>query len=235
MNKNILVRLVSVLLIAGVLLVSFGCKDDEEGQTTTAAAETSATGELAVPSTENGTFKVDVTVYPEKIDGTTASGATTNVTEKTGDLYYIRVQKSLDEANENMKRRLTENAEALGIDKAKAAEMVKSGTTWSHVSIFVYVLNSNSKDAAMRFVESKQTESLIIDTELDTEYGIPAGRGNHIALDAYMDTSKYETEEEIIKVLQGMDIKIAYTLMDDSSDSVDDWSKVTTTHMPVKF
>ena len=235
MNKNILVRLVSVLLIVGVLLVSFGCKDDEEGQTTTAAAETSATGEIAVPPTENGTFKVDVTVYPEKIDGTTASGATTKVTEKTGDLYYIRVQDSLDKASENMKNYLTTNYEKLGIDKAKAESMVKSGTTWSHVSIFVYVLNSNSKDAAMRFVEAKQTESLIIDTELDSEYGIPAGRGTHIALDAYMDTSKYEVEEEFVKVLQSMDIKVSYTLMDVSSDSVDDWSKVTTAYMTVDF
>lgn len=234
MNKNIFIRLVSVLLIAGVLLASFGCKKgDDEPDTTTES--TNSTGELALPSAENGTFKVDVTVYPEKIDGTTESGATTKVTEKTGDLYYIKVQKTLDTANENMKRHITENSEKLGIDKAKAEEMVKSGTTWSHVSIFVYVLNSNSKDAAMRFVESKQTESLIIDTELDSEYGIPAGRGNYIALDAYMDTSKYEIEEEIIKVLQGMDIKIVYTLMDNSSDSVDDWSKVTTVHMPVKF
>ena len=62
-----------------------------------------------------------------------------------------------------------------------------------------------------------------------------AGRGNHIALDAYIDTSKYETEEDIIEVLKTMDIKIVYTLMDDSSDSVDDWSKVTTAYMPVGF
>ena len=233
MNKNFLIRLVSGLLIAGVLLTSFGCKKDDEGETTTAG--TNATGELAIPSAENGTFKVDVTVYPEKVDGTTAAGATTKVTEKTGELYYISIQKSLDTANENMKRRLTEKPEELGIDKAKAEEMIKSGTTWKHVSIFVYVLNSNSKDAAMRYVNSKQADSLIIDTQLDTEYGIPAGRGNHIALDAYIDTSKYETEEDIIATLQGLDIKIAYTLMDNSADSVDDWSKVTTAYMPIEF
>ena len=87
----------------------------------------------------------------------------------------------------------------------------------------------------MRIVVAKQTESLIIDTELDSEYGITAGRGTHIALDAYMDTSKYEVEEEIVKVLQSMDIKVSYTLMDVSSDSVDDWSKVTTAYMPVDF
>ncbi len=234
MNKNILIRAASIILVAGVLLTSFGCKKGDEGQTTT-DADTNATGELALPSAENGTFKVDVTVYPEKVDGTTKSGATTKVTEKTGELYYISIQKSLDSVNDNMKRRLTEKAGELGIDKAKAEKMIKSGTTWKHVSVFVYILNSNSKDAAMRFVKSKQTENLIVDTELDTEYGIPAGRGNHVALDAYVDTSKFETEEEIIATLKSMDIKIAYTLMDNSSDSVDDWSKVTTAHMPVEF
>ncbi len=234
MNTNILIRVTSLILVAGVLLTSFGCKKGDDEQTTT-TADTNATGELALPSAENGTFKVDVTVYPEKVDGTTKSGATTKVTEKTGELYYISVQKPLDSVSENMKRHLKEKAGDLGIDKAKAENMLKKGTTWNHVNIFVYVLNSNSKDSAMRFVESKQNESLIIDTELDTEYGIPSGRGNHIALDAYIDTSKYETEEEIIEVLKTLDIKIVYTLMNDSSDSVNDWSKVTTAYMPVNF
>ncbi len=234
MNKNILIRAASLILVAGVLLSSFGCKKGDDEQPTK-DADTNATGELALPSAENGTFKVDVTVYPEKVDGTTKSGATTKVTEKTGELYYISIQKPLDSVNDNMKRRLTEKAGELGIDKAKAEKMIKSGTTWKHVSVFVYVLNSNSKDSALRFVKSKQTENLIIDTELDTEYGIPAGRGNHVALDAYIDTSKFETEEEIVATLQSMDIKISYTLMDNSSDSVDDWSKVTTAYMPVKF
>ena len=234
MNKNILIRAASLILVAGVLLSSFGCKKGDDEQPTK-DADTNATGELALPSAENGTFKVDVTVYPEKVDGTTKSGATTKVTEKTGELYYISIQKTLDSVNDNMKRRLTEKAGELGIDKAKAEKMIKSGTTWKHVSVFVYVLNSNSKDSALRFVKSKQTENLIIDTELDTEYGIPAGRGNHVALDAYIDTSKFETEKEIVETLQSMDIKISYTLMDNSSDSVDDWSKVTTAYMPVKF
>lgn len=234
MNKNVLIRVVSAVLVAGILLASFGCKKGEEdGMTTNTSAE--ATGEIALPSTQDGTFKVEVTVYPEKVNGTTASGAKPEVSEKTGELYYINIQKPLDSVNENMKRRLTEKPGDLGIDKAKAEEMIKSGTTWKHVNIFVYVLNSNSKDAALRFVESKQTEYLIIDTELDTEYGIPAGKGNYIALDAYVDTSKFETEEDIIATLKGMDIKVVYTLMENSADSVDDWSKVTTAYMPVKF
>ena len=234
MNKNILIRAASLVLVAGVLLSAFGCKKGDDEQPTT-EADNNITGELALPSAENGTFKVDVTVYPEKVDGTTKSGATTKTTEKTGEVYHISIQKSLDSVSENMKRHLKEKAGDFGIDKAKAEKMLASGTTWKHVSVFVYVLNTYQKDAAMRFVKSKQTESLIIDTELDSEYGIPTGRGNYIALDAYIDTSKYETEEEIIATLKSMDIRIAYTLMNESSDSVDDWSKVTTAYMPVKF
>ena len=233
MNKNILIRAASLVLVAGVLLSAFGCKKGDDEQPTT--EDNNTTGELALPSAENGTFKVDVTMYPEKIDGTTKAGATTKTTEKRGEGYHISIQKSLDSVSENLKRHLKEKAGDLGIDKAKAEKMLASGTTWKHVSVFVYVLNTYQKDAAMRFVKSKQTESLIIDTELDSEYGIPTGRGNYIALDAYIDTSKYETEEEIIATLKSMDIRIAYTLMNESSDSVDDWSKVTTAYMPVKF
>lgn len=233
MNKNILIRAASLVLVAGVLLSAFGCKKGDDEQPTT--EDTNTTGELALPSAENGTFKVDVTMYPEKVDGTTKAGATTKTTEKTGEVYHISIQKSLDSVSENMKRHLKEKAGEFGIDKAKAEKMLASGTTWKHVSVFVYVLNTYQKDAAMRFVKSKQTESLIIDTELDSEYGIPTGRGNYIALDAYIDTSKYETEEEIIATLKSMDIRIAYTLMNESSDSVDDWSEVTTAYMPVKF
>lgn len=228
MSKNILIRVVSMALVAGVLLASFGCKKGDEGQTTTVPV---TEGDIALPSADNGTFKVEVTVQDIK-DGTTAANATTQVEEKTGELFHIKLVDTLDNVNENTKRHLTERTDALGIDKAKAEEMIKSGTTWYYVQIEVYILNSKSKTAAMRYVKANQTESLIVDTELETEFGIAPGRGSYITMDTYIDTSKFETEEEIISTLQSMDIKIAYTLMDSINDSVDDWSAVTTAYIP---
>ena len=57
----------------------------------------------------------------------------------------------------------------------------------------------------------------------------------YIPIAAYVDTSKFETEEQIIATLKGMDVKVAYTLLDNPMDSVDDWSSVKVSYMPVKF
>lgn len=235
MSKNIFLRVASIALVAGILLTSFGCKKDGEGDTTTAAPTTAAgSGELAIPSTQGGTFKVDKTIINIE-GGTTKKDETTRIEEESGELYYIVMEDSLDKSGDNLKRYLTERSADLGIDKAKAEEMIKSGTKWHSVTIFVYALNSNSKGVAMRMVEAKQNESLIVDVELESEIGIPMGRGMYIPIAAYVDTSKFETEEQIIATLKGMDVKVAYTLLDNPMDSVDDWSSVKVSYMPVKF
>ncbi len=235
MNKNVFLRVASITLVAGILLTSFGCKKEGEGETTTAATTAAVgSGEIAVPPTQDGTFKVDKTIV-EIEAGTTKKNGTTRIEEESGELYYIVMEDSLDKGSDNLKRYISERYGDLGIDKAKAEEMIKSGTTWNSVTIFVYVLNSNSKGVAMRSVEAKQNESLIVDTELESEIGIPMGRGMYIPVGAYVDTSKFETEEQIIATLRGMEIKVEYTLLDNPMDSVDDWSKVETAYMPVKF
>lgn len=223
MNKNILIRAVSMMLVAGVLLASFGCKKGEEAPTTTT---TTAEGEVVLPSVENGTFKVEVTIHDDE-------EGTTKVEEKTNELFYINIMDSLDNTSENMKNYIIEKSGEWGIDEAKAKEMVKSGTTWMYVQVHVYVLNSKSKPVTMKYVNvGKQTESLIVDTALESEFGIPSGGGEYVTLDTYIDTSKYETEEDIIATLQSMDIKIAYAVIEDMFDTVDDWSSVTTAYIP---
>lgn len=237
MNKNVFLRVASMTLVAGILLTSFGCKKEGEGEGETTTAATTAEvhkGEIAVPSTQDGTFKIDKTIV--EIDaGTTKKDGTTRIEEESGELYYIIMDDSLDKGSENLKKYITERHGELGIDKAKAEEMIKSGTTWNSVTIFVYVLNSDSKGVAMKSVEAKQTESLIVDTELESEIGIPMGRGMYIPVSAYVDVSKFETEEQIVAALNGMDIKVAYTYIDNPMDSVDDWSKVKISYMPIKF
>lgn len=225
MNKNILIKAASLVLVAGVLLTSFGCKKGEEGTTT--APATTVNGEVAIPPTVDGTYKVQLTIKDE-------NGSTT-IKEKDGDLYSVIVDKPLDKCNKNIQNVILNRYSEFGLEKAEAEDMVKAGTKWTYVSVYVYVLNSNAKDVSMRMLKANQTESLIVDTNLDTEFGIPSGRGMYVALNAYIDMSKYETEEAIVETLNSMDIQFIYTLMDNSADSVDDWSKVTTVYMPVKL
>ena len=79
MSKNIFLRVASIALVAGILLTSFGCKKDGEGDTTTAAPTTAAgSGELAIPSTQGGTFKVDKTIINIE-GGTTKKDETTRI------------------------------------------------------------------------------------------------------------------------------------------------------------
>ena len=223
MNKNILIRAVSMMLVAGVLLASFGCKKGEEAPTTTT---TTAEGEVILQPTENGTFVEEVPVRDKE------TGKVQNEV-KSKELFYINIMDSLDNTSENMKNYIIEKSGEWGIDEAKAKEMVKSGTTWMYVQVQVYVLNSKSKPVTMKYVNvGKQTESLIVDTTLESEFGIPSGKSVYVTLDTYIDTSKYETEEDIIATLQSMDIKIVYAVIDDMFDTVDDWSSVTTAYIP---
>ena len=223
MNKNVLTRIAALVLVAGVLLTSFGCKKNEG-----ADDNNEPSSHLVQPTIENGTMKYE---YPSMNEvGTEVM--VTKVTEVNDFVNQLYAGKSLDKIN---KDRFISRYSSFGITKEQAEEMVKDGTTWKEFSVNIYIANVNSLGVSFRSITATNQENIKMDTMLDCEYGLPSGKGNYIAINGIVDSSKFETEEAILEALKGMDIQIVYTLLEDSAESVDDWSQVTTAYMPVKF
>lgn len=220
MNKNILIRVVSAILAAGVLLTAYGCKDSKQ------------TG-LNQPTIEDNQAVIE---YPS-VDSEGNEVDATNIVDIDEDVGKLNAGSSLEDAfkNEAAKDKFLNRNEDFGIDDEKAEQIVEEAAKWTKFTYSLYVANSNAQRVSFRMLKATNTEDIIIDTDLGCEYGFNPGKGMTIIIEGLVNSSKYETEEEIIAALNEMDIEIIYTLINSDLDSVDDWSKVTTAYMPVTF
>lgn len=222
MNKNILIRAVSLILATGVILTAYGCKDSK------------TEGNLNQPTIENNKVVVEYTSVNEKGKEVEA----TNVIDINKDVVgQLNAGSSLKDTlkNDEAKDKFVNNSDSLGIDKEEAEQIVEEAEKWIKISYSLYVTNSNAKRVAFRSLRVTNTEDIIIDSDLGCEYGFNPGKGMVIFIDGLVNSAKYETEEEIITALNEMDIDIIYTFLDTDLDSVDNWSSVTTAYMPVTF
>ena len=222
MNKNILIRAVSLVLAAGVMLTAYGCKDNKKDSG------------LNQPTIENNKVVVEYTSVNEKGKEVEA----TNVIDINKDVVgQLNAGSSLNDTlkNDEAKDKFVNNSESLGINKEDAEQIVEEAEKWTKFSYSLYVTNSNAKRVAFRNLRATNTEDIIIEKDLDCEYGFNPGKGMMIFIEGLVNSAKYETEEEILAALNEMDIDIIYTYVESDLDSVDDWSSVTTAYMPVTF
>lgn len=222
MNKNILIRAVSLLLAGGVMLTAYGCKDNKDKGGLNQPTIQDNTAVIEYPSTDSNGKEVDATNV-------------INVNDKAVGQLHAGSSLSDSLKDKEDKDKFVSRNEDLGLDKDKAEEIVEEAEKWTKFSYNVYVANSNSKRVAFSQLKATNTDDIIIDTNLGCEYGFNPGRGMSIIIEGLVNSAKYETEEEIIDALNAMDIDIIYTLIDSDLDSVDDWSSVTTAYMPVTF
>lgn len=222
MNKNILIRAVSLILAGGVLLTAYGCKDNKDNSGLNQPVIEDNKVVIEYPSTDSNGKEVDATNVIEIDDNAVGK---------------LHAGSSLSDSlkDKEDKDKFVSRNEDLGIDKDKAEQIVEEAEKWVKFSYSVYVANSNSKRVAFRTLRATNTEDIIIDTNLGCEYGFNPGRGMSIFIEGLVNSAKYETEEEILAALNEMDVDIIYTLVDSDLDSVDDWSSVTTAYMPVTF
>ncbi|MBQ3127704.1 MAG: hypothetical protein IJC13_01555 [Clostridia bacterium] len=222
MNKNILIRAVSLILAACVILTAYGCKDGKDN-----------TG-LGQPEINDNQVVIE---YPSmNSDGKEVDA--TNVVEVNKDaIGNLNAGSSLSDTlkdKEDEDEFINRN-EDFGISKDEAQDIVDNADKWTKFTYSIYVANSNAKRVAFRMLKATNTEDIIIDTDLGCEYGFNPGRGMPILVEGLVNSSKFDTEEEILAELNKMDVQIIYTLIESDLDSVDDWSQVTTAYMPVTF
>ncbi len=222
MNKNIVIKAISLILAGGVMLTAYGCKDSKSNN------------EINQPTIENNTVVIE---YPS-VDSNGKEVDATKVVEVDDKVVgQIHTGAPLSDSlkNEEAKDKFVSGNESYGIDEDKAEEIVENAANWTKFAYSVYVANSNAKRVAFKDLRVTNTADIIINKDLGCEYGFNPGSGMTIIIEGLVNSAKYETEESIIAALNEMDVDIIYTFVDSDLDSVDDWSSVTTAYMPVTF
>ena len=222
MNKNILIRAVSLILVMGVILTAYGCKGGNENSG------------LAQPEISDNQAVVEFT----SVDDNGKEVDVTNVIEVNKDaIGNLNAGSSLADTikDKEDEDKFLDRNEDLGIDKDQAQDIIDNAEKWVKFTYSIYVANTTSSRVAFRKLKATNTENIIIDTDLGCEYGFNPGRGMAIYIEGLVNSTKYETEEEIIAELNEMDIDIIYAFVESDLDNVDDWSAVTTAYMPVTF
>ncbi|MBR5262741.1 MAG: hypothetical protein IKV49_02850 [Clostridia bacterium] len=222
MNKNILIRAVSLILVMGVILTAYGCKGGKENSG------------LAQPEINDNQAVVEFTSVNN--DGKEVDA--TNVIEVNKDaIGNLNAGSTLADTIKDQKDedKFLDRNEDLGIDKDQAQEIIDNAEKWVKFTYSIYVANTTASRVAFRKLKATNTENIIIDTDLGCEYGFNPGRGMTIYIEGLVNSTKYETEEEIIAELNEMDVDIIYAFVETDLDNVDDWSAVTTAYMPVTF
>lgn len=224
MNKNVLIRTVSLIMAVCVILTAYGCK------------KSGTSGEIIQPSIQDGTAVIDYTSTDDDGKEVNTSKVVNINGEYVGNLMAGENLKDEFE-DEKEKDKFVSRNEDFGIDDDKANDIVENAAKWTKFSYSVYVANTNSRRVAFGMLKAKNTDNIIIDTDLGCEYGLVPGGSMMVIIEGIVNSSALETEEEIIAELNEMDIEIIYTLIDDDGlqAGIDDWSKVTTAYMPVEF
>ncbi len=217
MNKNTLIKILSILVIFAVVITTVGCSVNNDGEVKDGEVGAVDTNNLP---TENGTAVFESTVVDE--EGNTQTVTQVIDVENSKPVVGEAVDKE-DFVQNNVK-------DDYGMSDDEAEDVIAKPEDWKVVYLFEYIQNKTDKTMITKSVTTKNNGegSIFIRSSLDAEYGVGAGGVSNIAIQAMVDMSKYESDEELQEALDKMDIQVQYTLTDNKDADVDDWDSVTT-------
>lgn len=224
MNKNTLIRTVSLFMAAGVILTAYGCKGSKESGF--------IKGEIGQPVVQNSTAVIK---YTSKNAEGKDEDVTTAVTVYDKFLNTVSTQGSLENTikDDKEKDKFYNNYEN-SADKDKLDEIVDNAKNWMSFRYNIYVANSNQKPVAFRMLAVKNTDDIVVKKNLECEYGVDSGRGMTISIEGVYNSAKYKDAEIFKDALAKMDISIQYAYLDKIGDDVIDWDKETTKLMDIE-
>lgn len=231
MKNKVLLRIVSVLMIIAVVLAVGGCKKDSDDVT-------NGGGEPIQPSINQDTGEAIIKFTTVNSEGKEEE-ATKVLNAGVGSTYNEVVNgSSLDKVykTDDEKNQFVADAENNGIDKDKAEEIINNAAKWVEFGYAAYVANTSSKKLITESVEiPSQKESIVVNSKLDCQYGIASGSATGVYVSGYVNINEYPDEESLLAELNGMGIKLVYTLVDKSVEDIDDWSQFTIKKMELSF
>ena len=222
MKRNAFIKTLSLVMAAGVILGSYGCKADKKDPKVDKSEVASVTTIIEYTSVDDkGNEKKATNVinnYIPEIDNNAEFGPL--LSEKFSD-------------DKEAKEKFKQNIKEYGADEKKYEEIVKDAANWQTFTYDYYVANPYSQRIAFRTIKSTPKDGILLDSDLGCEKSIPSGKGAYIMLEGMVDTSKFKDEAAIKAALAEMKPEIVYTLVQSIDDTVDDWSKVDAKKLPM--
>ncbi|HAS37157.1 MAG TPA: hypothetical protein DCS04_00815 [Ruminococcaceae bacterium] len=242
MKNKILLRVISLVMAASVVFAVGGCgKKDTVTDDTTAESKAQEVidgkGNAVQPSIDKDGKAVikytKVNSEGKKEDATTVVNVNSSVVNKP------TMGSSLSDTvkTDGQKKTFVDNlVKKDDVDKDKAEDIINKAEDWVEFGYSVYVANTNALRLITASIEiGSKNDNLILHKNLDCEYSIKSGSGMEIYISGLVNLAKYPDDQALLKELNAMNVKLVYTLAEDSITDIDDWSKVTTKTMDIKF
>lgn len=225
--KNSVIKVISAVMAAGLLLSTCGCKANNS----TSNKNNSA---LTQPDVSNSTAVIE---YPTTDSKGNDTVATTVENVQTPDINMPVLGLTLEEKfeKEGEQEKFKEKIEKYSITEKEFDKMVDKAEDWQTFEYDLYVSNTQSKRVAFRFIKHQNLDGVVLCDDLGCEYGIGPGYGMTIAFDGIVDKTKYKDEAALKEALSKMGIKLLYAYVNSADDTIDNWETVSTREMPVDF
>lgn len=222
MNKNTIIKVLSVLVIFAVIVSTVGCSIGDDGTTKDGEVGALNVDEL---EQENGTAVYSGTRVNEE-------GKTETVTQiidiENADTPFVQDESVIEDEADKESFIKQEGLNDYGMSEDEAKDVVDNAENWKTFYVFKYVENKTDKTMVCKSVTADGGDGIFVRSVLDAEYGIGPGGCTSIAIHATADMSKYKTDEELEAAFDKLNIKIQYALTDDPYGEIDDWESVTT-------
>ena len=225
--KNSVIKIISAVMAAGILLSTCGCKANDSTSKKTNSA-------LTQPDVSNSTAVIE---YPT----TDTNGKESVVTKvddvQTPDINMPVLGLTLKEKfeKEGEQERFKKNIEKYKITEKEYDKIVDKASDWQTFEYDIYVTNTQSKRIAFRFIKHQNLDGIILNDDLGCEYGMGSGYGMTIAFDGVVDKTKFADEAALKDALSKMGVKLLYAYVNSADDTIDNWETVSTREMPVDF
>ncbi len=230
MNKNILLKVLSFVIILAVILTAVGCSDKKP--------ESVKDGEVGILNIDELEEKDGTIVYSNtSVNKDTGKKETfTQIIDKDTLDTPIQDNNSIINNSTNKDEFIETGKNDFGMSEEEAEEIIKKPENWKSFYIFKYIENKTDKTMVTKSLEVKNEKNgpLYIRNTLDAEYGIGAGNISCIAIYAMADMSKFESDDDLVKAFNDMGIKVQYTLTDSPYGDIDNWDEVTTDVFEIK-
>ena len=226
MKRNTFIKTLSLVMAAGVILGSYGCKADKK--------KTDINSDKSeIPSV---TTIIEYTSVDDKGKEKQATNIIDNyIPDMNNKVEFGPLLSEKFSDDKNAKELFKKNIKSYGADEKKYEEIVKNAANWQTFTYDYYVVNPYPQRIAFKTITSKTKDGILIDNELGCEKSIPSGKGSYILLEGMVDTSKFNDEAAVKAALEEMKPQIVYTFVQSIDDTVDDWEKADTKTLPMNI
>lgn len=227
MKRNTFIKTLSLVMAAGVILGSYGCKADDNKKAHIGKDKSE------IPSI---TTIIEYTSIDNKGHEKKATNIIDNfIPEMNNKVEFGPLLSEKFSDDKDAKEQFKKNIKSYGSDEKKYEEIIKNAANWQTFTYDYYVVNPYSQRIAFRTITSTTKDGILIDNDLGCEKSIPSGKGSYILLEGMVDTSKFKDEASIKEALKAMNPQIVYTFVQSIDETVEDWSKIETKKLPMNI